>query len=234
MVNMKQGKLDKIKSKDIKSRKDTFLNLALLSFLGLGMEVVIIVLETIIYGINTDEYTYSMSCMHLIYTILVWTAFIVGLIKYSKRKYSYDIMKNCTKPSSKQIAAALGILIVMTIWQYIDWNGIKIIKEFEHNGMLKGILQHIYYFFEIGLVTLIIIFGQKYGENRFKVNIRKSLIPWGGLLLMITWGAVHMLTKDVMVGVEGMIWSLVFGITYLVLRKNTKLTYLFVTLMFIL
>lgn len=215
-------------------KKGTLLNLALISFLGLGMEIVVIVLETTIYGINVDEYTYNMSCMHLVYTVLVWLAFILCLIKYSKNKCSFDILKNSSKPSVKQMAIVLGILVVLTIWQYIDWNGIKIIKEFQHNGMLKGILQHIYYFFETGLVTLIIIFGQRYGESRFNLKFQKDKIPWGGLLLMITWGAVHMLTKDIIVGAEGMVFSLFFGITYLILRKNTKLTYLFITLMFIL
>lgn len=149
MINKKNS--DTLNNNLIKKGK--FLNLALMSFLGLGMEYLIIVVEIAIYGINIDEYTYTMGCMHLVYTIIVWGFLICALINYSRKKCFYDIFKENSKPSIKRIIAALVILIVMTIWQYIDWDGIKIIKEFDHNGLLKGILQHLYYFCETGLVT---------------------------------------------------------------------------------
>lgn len=82
--------------------------------------------------------------------------------------------------------------------------------------------------------NIIIVFGQKYGEMKFKNNKKVYNFPWGALLLAVTWGLVHILTKDVLCGIESIMFSIVFGITYLLLRKNTKLTYLFITLMFIL
>lgn len=165
--------------------------MALISFLGLGMELVIIFLETMIYGIGMKEYTYTMNCMHLVYTILVWSAFIIGLIHYSKKKNNFDIFKYCNKPSLKGFVIVICILIIITIWQYIDWGGIKIIKEFQSKGLLEGVLQHIYYIFETGLVILIIIFGQKYGEGIF----RNTRIPYGGVLLAVTWGQFICLLK---------------------------------------
>ena len=215
-------------------KKINFLNLALISFLVLGMELLIIAVETTIYGISINEYTYTMGCMHLVYTIIVWGFLICALINYSRKKCFYDIFKEKSMPSIKRILTVLVILIVMIIWKYIDWSGIKIIKEFEHNGLLKGILQHLYYFCETGLVTLIIVFGQKYGEIKFKNNKKMYNFPYGALLLAVTWGLAHILTKDILCGIESIIFSIFFGVTYLLLRKNTKLSYLFITLMFIL
>ena len=35
----------------------------------------------------------------------------------------------------------------------------------------------------------------------------------------LTWGLAHILTKDILCGIESIIFSIFFGVTYLLLRK---------------
>lgn len=51
------------------------------------------------------------------------------------------------------------------IISYIDCNGLKVVKEFKYNGLIKFIFQYIYYTFEVMLVALILIFSQKTFEQ---------------------------------------------------------------------
>ena len=52
------------------------------------------------------------------------------------------------------VAASLAVSL-------LDWQGFKVVKKFQSNGLLKFIFQYIYYLFETALFTLIIMFGQK-------------------------------------------------------------------------
>ena len=70
-----------------------------------------------------------------------------------------------------QWVSVVIIFILMIVFSYIDWNGSKVLKEFRYNGWLKFIFQYIYYVFEVGLVVLIVIFGQKAFEKWFHKDV---------------------------------------------------------------
>ncbi|NEZ46210.1 hypothetical protein FDF74_03165 [Clostridium niameyense] len=103
--------------------------------------------------------------------------------------------------------------------------------EFSSNGMLKFVVQYIYYGFEGMLITLIIVFGQKAFDMWFKNNRN---IPFGGILLAVTWGTVHFLTQGNSTGMYTCILSILYGLTYLSLNGNFKISYIAITLMFML
>ena len=85
-------------------------------------------------------------------------------------------------------------------------------------GAVTFILQIIYYFLEASFVTLIIIMGSKWGENK-KYN---HILPYGGIILAITWGAVHFLTKNVLVGIYGVLISILIGLGYIHTKKKMQ------------
>jgi len=76
------------------------------------------------------------------------------------------------------------------------------IVVFEAEGKAIGIhlsktvfqfcVQYLYYIFEVMLVTLIIIYGQKAVETLLK---KESPIPFGGIILAVTWGAFHFVSR---------------------------------------
>ena len=80
-------------------------------------------------------------------------------------------------------------------------------------------------------VLLIVIFGQQFGE---RLSSRSAGFPWGGLVLALTWGAVHALTRGSPgAGLSGALFSLAAGGMYLALRRHAVPSFLAMTAAFI-
>ncbi|MPM75807.1 NAD(P)H-hydrate epimerase [bioreactor metagenome] len=113
------------------------------------------------------------------------------------------------------------------IFKYV----IEIINK--NKNLVYFAVQYSYYICEIGLMCLIIVYGQK----AFETLIRKSSeIPFGGVVLALTWGAVHFFSRgiDIWNGVSCMIVSILSGIMYLRLKKNLGYSYIFIALGYLL
>lgn len=138
-------------------------------------------------------------------------------------------MKKGTKVKGWQWILVIVFIIMSLEISCIDWNGSKVWKEFHYNGLLKFIFQYIYYTFEVMLVTLILVFGQKAFEQWFnKVNI-----PYGGIILALTWGVAHFFTKDILTGIVTIISSLAFGSIYLLVNRDIRKNYPILWVMFV-
>ena len=95
---------------------------------------------------------------------------------------------------------------------------------------LKFIFQYIYYIFETVLVTLILVFAQKAFEKWF----HKENIPYGGIILALTWGIGHFFTKDIVTGILCIISGFAFGSVYLLTNRDIRKTFPLVLVMFVL
>ena len=114
----------------------------------------------------------------------------------------------------------------------LDWGTLKILGELEEKGWALFFFQYLYYLFEVGLVLLIAAFGQAFAEGLLG---RQSPVPFGGLLLCCTWGAVHILSKgSLQAGLGTMAFSLLYGGIYLLLGRNAGYSYTAMALAFIL
>jgi hypothetical protein len=218
--------------KENKSNGIVFLFLALIAFGGLGLELPLgIVLEPMIYGTQIDQWSVVQNVVHWVLTCIIWGIVATVLFMVAKKKYSFDLFSKSEKPKTWQWFA-VGLCIVFSLAvSYLDWNGFKVVKEFQFYGWIKFIFQYIYYIVETGLVILIIIFGQKAGEILFY----KKNIPYGGIVTAITWGLVHTITKgDIMAGITCMISGLLFGVVYLLVNRNIRLAFPILLIMFIL
>jgi hypothetical protein len=64
---------------------------------------------------------------------------------------------------------------------------------------------------------------------------KKENIPYGGIILAITWGLAHIFTKgNVSVGLLSALGGFAFGIVYLLVNRDIKKTLLILFIMFIL
>lgn len=112
-----------------------------------------------------------------------------------------------------------------------DWNGFKILLEFQRLGWLKFIFQYLYYIAESFLISLVLVFGQKAFETWFK----NDKIPYGGILLGLTWGLMHILSKgSVLTGIMTCLAGFLFGNVYHLVNKDYKKTFIIVTILFML
>lgn len=209
-----------------------FLYLGLYAFAGLGSELLLsIFIEPLLYGKSMNQFTTLENILHWILTCAMWGIVAILLIRVSKKKYEFDIFANKDKIERTNWFVALTLLGISIIISFCQWGGFKVLIEFKNNGLLKFIFQYIYYLFEAKLVLLIIVFGQRAGEIGFKNN----KLPWGGFLLGLTWGLVHMLTKgNLVTGLTLCLVSVLYGIVYLAMKKNIYTAYTFIFLMFVL
>ncbi len=216
-----------------KNIKEGFFDLlmVLIAFAGLGFEAVLaFMIEPLLYGCDMKSWSVTQNVIHWILTCIVWglTGFLV--IRLAKRFEDFDIFKKGKKMKRWQWLLVILIIIFSLIISYIDWNGSKVLKEFNANGPVKFVFQYIYYCFEVVLVTLILIFGQLTFEKWFK---RKN-IPYGGIVVALTWGIAHIFTKNLYVGIITMISGLAFGSVYLLTNRDIKISYVILWFMFVL
>ncbi len=216
-----------------KNIKEGFFDLlmVLIAFAGLGFEAVLaFMIEPLLYGCDMKSWSVTQNVIHWILTCIVWglTGFLV--IRLAKRFEDFDIFKKGKKMKRWQWLLVILIIIFSLIISYIDWNGSKVLKEFNANGPVKFVFQYIYYCFEVVLVTLILIFGQLAFEKWFK---RKN-IPYGGIVVALTWGIAHIFTKNLYVGIITMISGLAFGSVYLLTNRDIKISYVILWFMFVL
>lgn len=218
--------------KQIKMSTWDYLWYALYAFAGLGLEFVLIgVVEPMLFGnISSNEYSTSQHIIHWVLTIICWGIVIVLLIHNSRKKLNYHVLENRAVNGRGVIIGSLLVIACIVI-NALDWKSLKIIAEFQRKELSLFIFQYIYYIFEIGLVFLIVAFGQKFAEELRK---KRSNIPFGGIVLCCTWGAIHILSKgSIFTGLGVMGFALLYGLMYISLNRNAKYSYLAMLLAFI-
>ena len=217
-----------------------FLSYGLEVFGVIGFELLLAyVIEFNIYGYDFKGFTKMQSVIHWVLTVAVWLLGAWYVVRECAKKSGVDLIKNLKEKSLIQGAKEMSffqwvllitgtVLCLISTW--IDWGGSKVAKEFASKGILFP-LQYMYYFAEVVMVLLIIVFGQYAFEKWFK----NDKIPYGGILVGLTWGLGHWLTKGSLgFGIYSAIGGFVFGSAYLLTRRNIKLSYLFLCIMFIL
>jgi hypothetical protein len=217
-----------------------FLTYGLKIFGFIGFELLLTYgIEYNIYGYGFKEYTILQSIFHWVLTCAVWLFGAWVVVRECAKKSGVDLIMNFKEKSLIQGAKEMSfsqwlllgagtVLCLISTW--IDWGGSKVAKEFASNGVLFP-MQYLYYFVEVIMVLLIIVFGQYAFEKWFK----NDKIPYGGILVALTWGLGHWFTKgSLATGIYTAVGGFVFGSAYLLTKRNIKLSYLFLCIMFIL
>ena len=218
-----------------------FLSYGLEIFAFIGFELLLAYgLEFNIYGCDDfKDFTKMQSVIHWILTCAVWLFGAWYVVRECAKKSGVDLFKNIKEQSLVKGAKEMSLLqwVLLTVGTvfclistWIDWGGSKVAKEFASKGVLFP-MQYLYYLVEVVMVLLIIVFGQYAFEKWFK----NDKIPYGGILVALTWGLGHWLTKGSLgVGIYTAIGGFVFGSAYLLTGRNIKLSYVFLCIMFIL
>ena len=208
-----------------------YMQLALLCVVGLCLEFLLaFVLEPFIFGISLNEYSTPQYITHWIATCILWGVVSWLLIVTAKQQYQFNMMEKGKHMVWWQWAIIVICIAASICVSYLNWGGFKVIKEFRSLGLPKFVFQYIYYLFETMLITLILIFSQKAFEKWFN----ESYFPYGGVLLALTWGIGHFVSKDIVTGILCIIVSFAYGSLYLLTNRDVLKTYLFVSIMFIL
>lgn len=206
--------------------------LALTAFGGLGLEALYAyLLEPMIYGCGMEDWKTWQTILHWIITCITWALVAWYTVRSAKKDCGFNLFEKTKSIKVWQWFATIGCVVVCLISTYIDWGGSKVLIEFERNGALKFTFQYIYYLFEVVLFMLIIVYGQK----AFEIWFKKENIPYGGIVVALTWGMAHWFTKGTLLaGLYSAFGGFCFGVVYLLLNRNIKWTYVALCIMFIL
>ena len=180
--------------KEVKWTK--YLWLSLLSFGAFMLELLsIFAIEVIILHVDIQNYTMQQRSIHCIIMVFMWAFFIGVLLLFSRKHYHFpERGSKRDKISSKSWIVTLACFIGCKIMTFIDWHTLKIVGEAQGKTVFQFCAQYLYYIFEVLLVILIIIYGQKAIETLLK---KESPIPFGGIILAMTWGAIHFVSRGV-------------------------------------
>lgn len=143
---------------------------ALYAFGGLGMEILLLLLEATIYGTSYTSWTSSQTVLHQLITCLFWGSigyFLAKKLPY-REKYSLSPIRR------------LFLLLLITgsiVITSIMWGGFKPAAEFAAMSPFTFLIQYLYYSAEAFLLFLIIAHGQQGFALVFK---KHTLFPFGG------------------------------------------------------
>lgn len=214
-----------------------FLKLSLLMALAILLEyfsIFLVIIPDLITGNDIVFSNQKVSINHII-IVIVWAIYCGMIVHYSRKKYNFPGNEEVSRISKKNWLIALICLLSCKVITFIDWRTLKIIGEADNKEAYLFITQYLYYFAEVAVVLLIIMFGQKAWETR---NNKKSYIPAGGIFLMFTWGIFHFVSRgkgiELWNGISTMIFSFLSGIIYVRLEKKTYLSYLFIAVGYLL
>ncbi|WP_050635850.1 hypothetical protein [Candidatus Stoquefichus sp. SB1] len=214
-----------------------YLTVSLISFLAFMLELFsIFVLEKMIFHFDIWNYTVNQRSLHCLMTAGLWAVFIIAVLVYTQKRYHFPIQKdNYQKILSRNWINVLICLIGCKIMTFIDWHTFKVIGEMQNKTIYQFSAQYIYYFFEVALILMIIIYGQKAIETYLH---RESSIPFGGIILALTWGVFHFVSRGVGIevwnGISCMIFSILGGFIYLNLKRKYGLSYLIIAIGYLL
>lgn len=214
----------------------TYLWIALFLFLSFMLELFsIFVIEMQLLHVDIGNYTANQRALHSVITMGLWIIVIGVVVPWTRRRY--DLPKAATKEqlSKREWTITLLCLAGCKIMTFIDWHTLKMIGEANGKTLLQYLAQYGYYLLEVGLVLLIILYGQKAFETLFQ---KESHIPYGGLLLAFTWGAFHFVSRGVGIevwnGISCMIFSVLSGLMYVYARRKLTLSYCLIAIGYLL
>lgn len=214
----------------------SYLWYSLISFSAFLLEYFsIFVIEMFLLRFDIWNYTSDQRILHHLIISFLWVLFIAGLLYFSRKHMSFPGNVKSDIVSVKNWLIAIVCLCGCKVMTFIDWNTLKVIGEFQGKTLPQFLAQYLYYFFEVGIVLLILIYGQKTFEERMH---KTSYIPYGGFVLALTWGAFHFVSRGVGIelwnGISCIIFSILSGIIFVRVKQNYALSYLFIAVGYLL
>ena len=198
--------------------------LAIISFLGMLLDLLLDWIEGKIYGVDDllQLYTSEQMIRHWQIIILVWIVVSLTVIILSKRKCQYDVFKPQRNSRIWQMVCGIALPLLFVVVLSFIMGGYGLIRNYKTLPHNTFVYQYIYYIFEMLLSGLIICLSQKVFDN---VKKKDCQMPWGGVILGLSWGLCHILTKNFAVGLFSFVLAIVFGLIHNWLGKDLKWTW---------
>lgn len=164
-------------------------------------------------------------------TIIIWIFELVAVTHVSKNIFKIDLYSKRKKDSEKiSLINTLFIFLlvfipIMVISWLLGWN-LKIVDDFgqkiENINILSVVSRYAMNILKILWATIIISLAQEGMEKIIKTKIR---IPWGGIILMLSFGVIELFLFEGKFKLMYFFFNLIFGIVYLLANKRFSVTF---------
>ena len=197
-----------------------FILLALLSFLGLCAEFVLMLIEQHVNGMDIAQWSVSQLIQHWQIIIPVWLIVSVVVILLSKILCSFNVFEPHSTPSGWQLILGIVLPVIFAVVVSIIGGGPGFVRTLKAASLTFFTLQNIYYLLEMLLSGLIISLSQQAITDS---SGKRNMFPWGGLVLGLTWGLGHYITKgDVSIALIAFVIAIFFGLIFNLTGKDLK------------
>jgi uncharacterized membrane protein len=222
----------------------TFLLWGMIAFGFLGLEFGVLFISRMVDGRSLAEvgnwpiHWYG-ALFHWTLTIMIWSCGILLAWRWLKKKDLTHLID--FKMTKKTIIYTFFAILFVAMYTLVESsvlgnNTLQVVSEYKGFRLMYGdyalivtIFQVFYYVFEMLLVFIMIVMFQAMGETLFK----NKYIPYGSILLMLTWGMIHFLSHPA--GALGVtICALMPGLCYMFGEKKFLPVYVLLLLGFIL
>ena len=199
---------------------------ALYACAGFALELLLLGLEG---GLKAPTTAQRMA--HLLMTAAAWTAAGLLVIFIGKKTTGFRILETKAKLAGWRYLAVALCFVVNAVVKYLDWGGFKPLLEFQRLGLPVFGFQYLYYAAEGFLISLVLVYAQKACETWF----RNKALPYGGLLLGLTWGLAHIFSRgSLATGLLSALSGVLYGCAYLFVARDYRKALPIVTLLFLL
>lgn len=226
-MNLREQKLKEPRDQTVNMPTGEYLVMALIIFGGLGVDMLI---PMFVKSIVSDGVLYDKLISNFLTTI-IWSTFLYWAFRELKSKGVTKLWNNLW--TLKGLVITLGFATIIILISFILMGTytpkcVQVLKVFYMKygnfAMPTFIMQHIYYLFEASLMTMILILGQRWGEEKWPML--SKIVPVGGIVLCLTWGIIHMVTQDIAVGIYAMLISLLLGLGFTLTKKQLVAVYI--------
>lgn len=210
--------------------------LALYAFAVFGWELVVtLVLDPLLAPFGTT----GSALAHWSITAAGWLTGVAVILR-STRDLTGGLDRLFTEPlRGNRVLRVLGVAVAVFLavgGRAVFLREWKLVGEYQGLSLDQGdaapfafVVLLLYYLCEAAVIVLTLALGQRAGEMRFGT----PAVPWGGFVLALTWGAVHILLQGPAAGVYAMAAAVLYGCICAWGPRRALSTYLIVTATFI-
>lgn len=221
-----------------------WLNRALYAFALVGWELVLLAVEPVVLGPSGDR-GLGASVLHWLLTALGWAVGALLLARgvvHPGRRADVPAEVAPVEPVARPVPSvrdwlAMVALVVACIG--LRWAGtgrLQVVadhraftEDFGSAAVVAMAAQLLYYLAEVLVLALIVVFGQRAGDARSG----RPGVPWGGVVLALTWGSVHVLLQGPAGGAFAVLTALALGGVFLLSGRRLRIWYPLAVLAFV-
>lgn len=193
------------------------LYLALYGFAVFGWELAVLLALDPLLADRTGDTAAALT--HWWVTAVGWAVGAVVVLRLAHREPDRERLlaspldgHTAARAAAVVVALLVAVLLRLAVtgeWKpRAEWEGLV-----EGDGELApiaGAALLLYYACETLVVVTVLACGQRAGELRFG----RPAVPWGGLVLALTWGAVHVLLQGPAAGLYAMLAAVLYGVAF--------------------